>query len=92
MRTVGQRVVLTCAPWAGEIEKIRPNGSYDVMLDDGGKAMGMREDDLEDEVPEVYDTEGDIREEVAREKRATADKSWPPKTMETKVPQQRGGK
>lgn len=78
-------MVLTCAPWPGVVEKVHSNGRVDIALEGGGKAWGMSEDEIKDQP---------IKDEEAaeREKRATADKSWPPKTMEQKVPTQRGQK
>lgn len=83
---VGDRVVLVCAPWPGTIEKVRRDGLVDVALDGGGKAKGMGEDDVKRE--EREDEDQQERERA----RATADKSWPPKSMETKVPRQQGQK
>lgn len=92
---VGDRVGLAAAPsWVGTIEKVRRDGRIDVALDSGGKALGMGQDDLvNEEQPETYDRESDVREDAARERRRSEqDKSWPPKSMETKVPQQSGQK
>jgi hypothetical protein len=82
---VGDPVVLACAPWPGVVEKMHTSGRFDIALDGGGKAYGMSEDDVKAKATEVDETE--------RERgRQTADKSWPPKTMESKVPDQTGQK
>lgn len=82
---VGDPVALACAPdWTGVIEKVRGD-LYDVVLDNGGKAKGMSKDDLHDK-SEATDTDKD------RDNRADSDKSWPPKSMETKVPKATGTK
>lgn len=86
----GDRVALVCEPtWAGTIEKVRKDGRIDVTLDLGGRALGMAENDLVREEPK--DKPKDDDKDRERE-RATSDKSWPPKGMETKVPNQTGQK
>lgn len=85
----GDRVVLVCAPWPGTIEKVRKDGRLDVALDGGGKALGMTKDDVKREQQD--EPRKDDQQDRER-KRAGSDKSWPPKNMETKVPNQTGQK
>ncbi len=77
---VGDRVALAAAhDWTGRVTRVR-EGLVDMEFDTGGKAKGLPEEDL-------------VAEETGRERdRASDDKSWPPSTMETKVPGAAGRK
>jgi hypothetical protein len=80
----GDRVALaTASDWTGVVDRIRKSGLVDVTLDGGGKAMGMNERDLSKIAEE---------EAEAERSRASDDKSWPPNSMETKVPTTGGTK